>query len=143
MGLFIVRHQHQDDRCPAKDPDMGARLLNHLSRATVRQHGVELKGEAVVQDEHALYMIIEADAEDRMRRFLDPFTQVGTLDIFPASTCARVVASGGCAAPAPPADDSAVDPKRRARRPSKLASSSTGPIRSIARHRSPHSSAGS
>jgi hypothetical protein len=32
MALFIVRHQHEPDRCPATDPYMGATLLNYLSR---------------------------------------------------------------------------------------------------------------
>jgi hypothetical protein len=32
MSLFIVRHQHAADGCPAQDPFMGAALLNHLSR---------------------------------------------------------------------------------------------------------------
>jgi DMSO/TMAO reductase YedYZ molybdopterin-dependent catalytic subunit len=31
MALFIVRHQHAAERCPAADPQMGAMLLNHLS----------------------------------------------------------------------------------------------------------------
>ena len=28
MALFVVRHTHTPDRCPAGDPDMGAMLLN-------------------------------------------------------------------------------------------------------------------
>src|SRR5687768_2119034 len=32
MPLFIVRHQHAADGCPAQDPFHGASLLNHLSR---------------------------------------------------------------------------------------------------------------
>ena len=47
MALFVVRHQHAAERCPAEDPQMGAMLLNHLSRPNVRQHGVEIQGEAV------------------------------------------------------------------------------------------------
>jgi DMSO/TMAO reductase YedYZ molybdopterin-dependent catalytic subunit len=101
MGLFVVRHQHAAERCPAQDPYMGAMLLNHLSRPNVRQHGVEIRGEAVVQGEHTLYLIVEADDEDRLREFMRPFQMAGTLDIYPASTCARVVASGGCAAAMP------------------------------------------
>jgi hypothetical protein len=62
MALFIVRHQHAAERCPAEDPQIGAALLNHLSRPNVRQHGVEIQGEAVVQDEHTLYLIVEAPA---------------------------------------------------------------------------------
>src|SRR4029453_4239180 len=37
----------------------------------------------------------------RVREFLQPFQMPGSLDISPASTCARVVASGGCGAPLP------------------------------------------
>ncbi|TMP97101.1 MAG: sulfite oxidase [Verrucomicrobia bacterium] len=76
-------------------------LLNHLSRPNVRQHGVEIQGEAIVQGEHTLYLIVEASDEGRLREFLQPFHMAGTLDIYPASTCARVVASGGCAAAMP------------------------------------------
>ena len=53
---------------------MGAMLLNHLSRPNVRQHGVEIKGEAVVHGEHTLYFIVEARDEvaaDRRRRPLN------------------------------------------------------------------------
>ena len=101
MALFVVRHQHAADGCPAQDPFMGARLLNHLSRPNVKQHGVQIQGEAVVQGEHTVYFIVEADDETRLRAFMQPFEMAGSLDIYPASTCARVVASGGCAAPMP------------------------------------------
>jgi DMSO/TMAO reductase YedYZ molybdopterin-dependent catalytic subunit len=105
MALFVVRHQHDAGRCPATDPDMGAMLLNYLSRPNVRQHGVEIRGEAVVQGEHTLYMIVESTAEGRVREFMQPFAMTGSVDVYPASTCARVVASGGCAAPMPVVDD--------------------------------------
>lgn len=101
MALFVVRHQHAAERCPAQDPHMGAMLLNHLSRPSVRQYSVEIRGEAVVQGEHTLYLIVDADDEGRLREFMKPFQTVGTLDIYPASTCARVVASGGCGAAMP------------------------------------------
>src|SRR5262249_21030540 len=104
MALFIVRHRHEAERCPATDPYMGATLLNYLSRPNVRQHGVTIQGEAVVQGEHTLYMIVESSDEDRVRAFMAPFGQAGTVDIFPASTCVRVVASGGCTAPLPGGD---------------------------------------
>ncbi|MCI0354510.1 MAG: sulfite oxidase, partial [Acidobacteria bacterium] len=104
MALFVVRHHHAAERCPAQDPYMGAMLLNHLSRPNVRQHGVEIQGEAVVQGEHTLYLIVEADDEGRLREFMQPFQMAGSLDIYPASTCARVVASGGCAVSMPTSD---------------------------------------
>lgn len=112
MALFVVRHQHAPDHCPALDPYAGAWLLNHLSRPNVRQHGIEIQGEAVVKGEHTLYFIVEAGDEDRLREFLQPFQMAGSLDIYPASTCTRVVAAGGCAAVLPPPDAvPAVDPE--------------------------------
>src|SRR5262249_43184894 len=36
-----------------------------------------------------------------LRSFMQPFQMAGSLDIYPASTCVRVVASGGCSAPMP------------------------------------------
>jgi DMSO/TMAO reductase YedYZ molybdopterin-dependent catalytic subunit len=104
MALFVVRHQHSADRCPAQDPYVGATLLNHLSRPNVRQHGVEIQGEAIVQGEHTLYLIVEASDESGVRQFMRPFELAGSLDIYPASTCARVVASGGCGAALPESD---------------------------------------
>ena len=101
MPLFVVRHSHQGERCPAQDPYMGAMLLNHLSRPNVRRHGVEILGEAVVQGEHTMFLIAEASDEGKLREFLQPFQMAGSVDVFPASTCARVVASGGCGAPLP------------------------------------------
>ncbi len=112
MALFVVRHQHAAERCPAQDPYVGAMLLNHLSRPNVRQHGVEIQGEAVVQGEHTLYLIVEASDEGGVRRFMQPFELAGSLDIYPASTCARVVASGGCGAALPTSDRvPALDPE--------------------------------
>jgi DMSO/TMAO reductase YedYZ molybdopterin-dependent catalytic subunit len=104
MALFVVRHQHAAERCPAGDPEMGATLLNYLSRPSVKQHGVRIQGEAVVQGEHTMYLIVEATDEASLRTFMQPFQMAGSLDVYPASTCARVVASGGCAAPLPVSD---------------------------------------
>ena len=112
MPLFIVRHQHPADGCPAQDPFVGARLLNHLSRPNVRKFGLQIQGEAVVHGEHTMYMIVEAADEERLREFLHPFQMAGSLDIYPASTCVRAVASGGCAAPMPAsADVPTLDPE--------------------------------
>src|SRR6188474_1861092 len=112
MPLFIVRHQHAADGCPAQDPLMGASLLNHLSRPNVRKFGLHIQGEAVVHGEHTMYMIVEAADEERLREFMQPFQMAGSLDIYPASTCVRTVASGGCAAPMPvSADVPTLDPE--------------------------------
>jgi DMSO/TMAO reductase YedYZ molybdopterin-dependent catalytic subunit len=111
MGLFIVRHAHDRDRCPAGDPAMGALMLNHLSRPSARNFGVEIKGEAVVEGDHVMYMILEADSEEGVRRFVEPFARAGTVEVHPASTCVRTVASGGCVAAPPDVASGAVDPE--------------------------------
>ena len=112
MPMFLVRHQHAPERCPAQDPYLGAKLLHHLSRPNIRQYGIEIQGEAVVQGEHTLYVIVVAPDEARLRQFMQPFQAAGTLDIYPASTCARVVASGGCSATIPVGEsESALDPE--------------------------------
>lgn len=104
MPLFIVRHQHDPNHCPAADPYNGANLLNHLSRPNVRKHGVTLQAEAVVRGEHTLYMIVEAADETLVRNYMAPFAMAGSLDVYPASTCAGVVSRGGCGVAVPPKD---------------------------------------
>jgi DMSO/TMAO reductase YedYZ molybdopterin-dependent catalytic subunit len=96
MPLYVVRHRHDPDRCPAADPEAGAALLNHLSRA---RRGVKVRGEAVVRRQHALVAIVEACDEEHLNEFLEPFAAAGEVEVLPASTCAGVIASGGCAAP--------------------------------------------
>ena len=89
---------------------MGASLLNYLSRPSVRQHGVRIQGEAVVKGEHTLFLIVEANDERGVREFMRPFEQAGSVDIFPASTCAGVVASGGCGLEIPPSEQPSLNP---------------------------------
>jgi DMSO/TMAO reductase YedYZ molybdopterin-dependent catalytic subunit len=101
VALFIVRHQHEAERCQVSDPEMGGLLLNYLSRPNARQLGVEIRGEAVVQGEHTLYLIIESSDIGQVHAFMEPFAQAGTVEVHSASTCARVVASGGCGAALP------------------------------------------
>ena len=110
MALFIVRHEHSAERCPAADPEMGALLLNHLSAPNVKREGVELQAEAVVRGQHTIYMIVESSDEGRVRSFLRPFEAAGSVEVYPAS---RVVSGGGCVAQIPAVEElgPAVDPR--------------------------------
>jgi DMSO/TMAO reductase YedYZ molybdopterin-dependent catalytic subunit len=96
MPLFIVRHQHSPETCPARNPAMGAMLLNHLSRPSAARHGVVIQAEAVVRGAHSLFFIADAADETGLQAFLSPFRQAGEVEVMAASTCAGVVASGGC-----------------------------------------------
>ena len=63
MSLYFVRHQHSAETCPAKDPEMGQMLLQHLTKTNARKFGVDLIGDAVLDSQHTLVLI--AEAEDR------------------------------------------------------------------------------
>jgi len=97
MALFVARHQHQADRCPAADPQMGPMLLQHLSPENASGHGVAIQAEAVVNDAHTLYLIVEADGRELVDGFMAPFAQVGSVEVLPASSCEAVIGRGGCA----------------------------------------------
>ncbi|HVC33049.1 MAG TPA: DUF3303 family protein [Chloroflexota bacterium] len=96
MALFVIRHQHPAERCPATDPQMGQMLLNHLSAGTAAQHGVTLHGEAVIDGQHTLYVIAESENRGQVEDYMKPFGMAGTVEVMPASSCAAVVERRGC-----------------------------------------------
>jgi hypothetical protein len=96
MSLFVVHHHHPAERCPARDPAMGAMLLQHLSAENARQHGIDIHGEAVVDGAHAMYLIVDAADRATLEGFMAPFAQAGEVEILPASACEVVVARRGC-----------------------------------------------
>ena len=96
MSLYFVRHQHSPDTCPAKDPAMGQMLLEHLTKANARKYGIDLVGDAVLDGQHTLVLIAEAEDPQYLRDYMQPFAQAGTVEITAASTCEAVVARLGC-----------------------------------------------
>jgi hypothetical protein len=98
MSLFVTRHQHAAERCPATDPQMGSMLLQHLSPDNAATYGITIQGEAVINNAHTFYMIVEAPNREQVEQFMTPFAQAGSVEVLPASTCEAVVGRGGCAA---------------------------------------------
>lgn len=96
MGLFVVQHRHEADRCPARDPVMAQMLLNHLSPQTTKGYGLTIHAEAVLNNAHTLFLIVDGPDQESVNRFMQPFAQAGTVEILPASPCAAVVSRGGC-----------------------------------------------
>lgn len=96
MSLYYVRHQHSAETCPAKDPQMGAMLLSHLSPLNARKFGVTLQGEAVLDGQHTLIVIAEATDRASLENFMQPFKMAGPVEISPASSCEVVVDRAGC-----------------------------------------------
>jgi ribosomal protein L7Ae-like RNA K-turn-binding protein len=96
MSLYFVRHQHNAETCPAKNPDMGQMLLQHLSKQNARKFGVDLIGDAVLDAQHTLVLIAESEDKQYLEQFMQPFAMAGSVEIFPASTCEAVVERHGC-----------------------------------------------
>ena len=96
MSLFVVKHQHTDETCPARNPEMGGMLLTHLSPENSEKFGIDIKSEAVINGKHTLYLIVDAPDEEQIQKFMEPFAQAGSVEIMPASLCEIVVDRGSC-----------------------------------------------
>jgi ribosomal protein L7Ae-like RNA K-turn-binding protein len=96
MSLYFVRHQHSAETCPAKNPEMGQMLLQHLSKANARKFGVDLIGDAVLDGQHTLVLIAEAEDQEYLENYMQPFAMAGSVEILAASTCEAVVERQGC-----------------------------------------------
>ena len=96
MARYFVSHQHTPETCPARDPEMGQMLLNHLSRMNARKFGIDLQGEAVLDGRHTLNLIMEARDKASVEKFMQPFAMAGSVEIVPASSCEAVVEREGC-----------------------------------------------
>jgi ribosomal protein L7Ae-like RNA K-turn-binding protein len=96
MSLYFVRHQHNAETCPAKNPEMGQMLLQHLSKQNARKFGVDLISDAVLDAQHTLVLIAESEDKQYLEQFMQPFAMAGSVEIFPASTCEAVVERQGC-----------------------------------------------
>ncbi len=96
MSLYFVRHQHTPETCPAKDPNMGAMLLAHLSPRNASKFGITIHGDAVLDNQHTLVMIVDAPSAEQVDQYMQPFKMAGSVEITPASTCESVVERQGC-----------------------------------------------
>ena len=96
MSLFFVRHQHSADTCPAKNPEMGPTLVQHVTQSNARKFGVDLIGDAVLDGQHTFVLILEAEDQAYVEQFMQPFAMAGSVEITAASSCEVVVERQGC-----------------------------------------------
>lgn len=75
---------------------MGSMLLYHLSEPSASQHGVKIHGEGVVDGQHTLFLIMEAERREQVEQYMQPFMQAGSVEVWPASRCEAVVSRRGC-----------------------------------------------
>jgi hypothetical protein len=96
MSLYFVRHQHDAATCPAQDPAAGNMLLEHISPSNARKYDIQVKSDAVLDGQHTFVLILEADQQVKIEKFMEPFKQAGSVEIYPASLCETVVERAGC-----------------------------------------------
>ncbi len=96
MALYVVKHQHSSETCPARNREMGEMLLAHLSEENAEQNGLKINAEAVIDGAHMLYLIVESQDEQIVKKFMEPFAMAGSVDVMPASLCEVVVERGAC-----------------------------------------------
>ncbi len=96
MPLYFVQHQHTPETCPAKNPEMGRMLLQHISPQNARKFGLSILADAVLDGRHTFNLIVEAESEAAVQTFMQPFAQAGSVEIHPASHCEIVVERAGC-----------------------------------------------
>ena len=96
MSLYFVRHQHTAETCPAKNPEMGQMLVQHVDKKNARKFGVDLIGDAVLDAQHTFVLIVESEDKEYVKNFMQPFAMAGSVEITEASSCEAVVERGGC-----------------------------------------------
>ena len=96
MSLYFVRHQHNAETCPAKNPEMGQMLVQHVDKKNARKYGVDILGDAVLDAQHTFVLIVEAEDKEYVQNFMQPFAMTGSVEITAASSCEAVVERGGC-----------------------------------------------
>jgi hypothetical protein len=94
--MYYVNHQHTAETCPARDPESGNMLLQHISPMNAMKFGINIVADAVLDDQHTFVLILEAEDEEAIRNFMEPFAMAGSVDIQPASHCETVVERAGC-----------------------------------------------
>ncbi len=96
MSLFVVQHKHPAETCPAGHPEMGPMLVKHVSHESAASFGVNIHGDAVIDGQHTFYLIVDAENEGKVKDFMAPFYQAGSVEIWPASSCEQVVERAQC-----------------------------------------------
>ena len=94
MTLFLVRHEHTGETCPAADPKMGAMLLQHISEANASKMGINIHGQ--MGGGHTFVAILDAENRQKVEEFMSPFAQAGSVEIIAGITCAEVVERSAC-----------------------------------------------
>ncbi len=96
MPLYFVEHHHTAETCPTQQPDMMRMLGNHVTQPSADKFGVKIIADVVHPGEHWMSMVLEAPDKKNVDEFVQPFGQVGTVEVKEVTTCEQVVATAKC-----------------------------------------------
>jgi len=90
MPMYLVDHTHTAETCPTQNPDMVRQLAAHVTDEGAAKFGVKLLGDFVREQEHHVVLILEADSQDKVENFAQPFKNAGPVTIQSGGTCQDV-----------------------------------------------------
>src|SRR3954451_10314343 len=93
VALFVAHHAHRPDSCPVSF-DRGVALLAQVSAANAARYSVAIRAEALIDDEHRLFFVLEAATREAVECFLGFLLQFGDLQVLPASSAEQAVGRG-------------------------------------------------
>jgi len=96
MPLYFVEHQHSAETCPTQNREMMMMLGKHVSQPNADTFGIRILSDVVHPGEHRLNMVLEADSQEPVEKFAQPFAMVGTVEVHEVHTCEQVVESSVC-----------------------------------------------
>ena len=96
MTLYFVEHKHTAETCPVRDREMMLMLGDHVTQRNADTFGIKIHADVVHPGEHRMMMVLEADSQEPVDRFLQPFAMVGAVDVKQVSTCEEVVRTATC-----------------------------------------------
>lgn len=90
MAVFLVQHQHPPASCPTQNPEMVRQLANHVTQANADRFGVKILADWVLETEHTVILVLEADSPEKVTNFALPFLQAGGITVKAGQTCDQV-----------------------------------------------------
>ena len=96
MPLFFTEHKHTADTCPTKNRDMMLMLGQHVSQENADKFGIKIISDVVHPGEHRMMMVLQADSQEPVDQFMQPFGMVGSVDVKEVVTCEQVVETATC-----------------------------------------------
>ncbi|MDP9236791.1 MAG: sulfite oxidase [Chloroflexota bacterium] len=96
MPLYFVEHHHTAAACPTQQPEMLQMLGKHVTQPSADKFGVKIIADVVHPGEHWMNMVLEAPDKKNVDEFVQPFGQVGTVEVKEVTTCEQVVSTAKC-----------------------------------------------